>query len=154
MTWNGIYAFDAVDAELTLLPMAARRALDCAGRHLSLHGWQGLPLVARRTLVALGAAAEVDVLAVARCLSETGVQTREQAVLPDPPADQAPLEVSHALGPARPLDAEVWSHLRALDRYVLAQLAGRGKLERLATAYDEIVEAIGGNIRWTPTPQK
>jgi hypothetical protein len=154
MTWNGIYAFDAVDAELTLLPMAARRALDCAGRHLSLHGWQGLPLVARRTLVALGAAAEVDVLAVARCLSETGVQTREQAVLPDPPADQAPLEVCHALGPARPLDAEVWSRLRALDRYVLAQLAGRGKLERLATAHDEIIEAIGGNIRWTPTPQK
>ena len=70
MSWNGIYAFDAADAELTLLPMAARRALDCAGRHLSLLGWQGLPLVARRTLVTLGAASEVDALAVARCLTE------------------------------------------------------------------------------------
>jgi hypothetical protein len=154
MTWNGIYAFDAADAELTLLPMAARRALDCAGRHLSLLGWQGLPLVARRTLVALGAAADVDALAVARCLTESGAQARDQPVLPDPPADQPPLDVSHALGPARPLDADVWSRLRALDRYVLAQLAGRGKLERLATAHDEIVEAIGGNARWTPTPQK
>ena len=48
----------------------------------------------------------------------------------------------------------VASRLRALDRYVLAQLAARGKLERLATAYDEILEAVGASARWTPTPQK
>jgi hypothetical protein len=154
MTWNGIYAFDAADAQLTLLPMAARRALDCAGRHLSLLGWQGLPLGARQRLVALGAAAAVDAPAVARCLAESGAEAREQPVLCDPPADQPPLEVNHALGPARPLDADVWSRLRALDRYVLAQLAARGKLERLATAHDEIVEASGGDARWSPLPEK
>jgi hypothetical protein len=154
MTWNGLYAFDAADAELTLLPMAARRALDRAGRHLSLLGWQGLPVLARRELVALGAAAEVDPLTVTRCLADCGAATRDQPVLRDPPADQLPLEVSHALGPGRALDADVWSRLRALDRYVLAQLAGRGKLERLATAHDEIIEAIGGGAARTPLPKK
>jgi hypothetical protein len=154
MMWDGLYTFDAADAALTLLPMAARRALDVAGKHLSLHDWQTLDLAARRALVALGAAPVVDALAVDRCVVDSGIAMREQAVRPDPPDDAPPLDVRHALGPARELDALAWSRLRALDRYVLAQLAGRGKLERLATAHDEIVEAHGGRAMLSPLPPK
>jgi hypothetical protein len=143
--WNGIYAFDAVDAELRLLPMAARRALDVAGLHLSLDAWQLLPLGVRQALVALGAGTTVDATAVTVQLTHAGAASVEQPPLLDPPAAAPPPEVTQALQPARPLDAACWTQLRALDRYVLAQLARRGKLERLAAAYDEILAATSGS---------
>jgi hypothetical protein len=144
-SWNGTYAFDAVDAELRLLPMAARRALDVAGLHLSLDAWQGLPLAARQALVALGAGTTVDAAEVVARLAEAGAVSVEQPPLLDPPAVAPPPEVTQALQPARALDAACWAQLRTLDRYVLAQLARRGKLERLAAAYDEIVAAKSGS---------
>jgi hypothetical protein len=39
----------------------------------------------------------------------------------------------------RLISAERWAQLRALDRFVLMQLAQRGKTARLFAAYDEIV---------------
>ncbi|HTU62929.1 MAG TPA: nitrate reductase associated protein, partial [Polyangiales bacterium] len=55
-----LYRFDQADAQLSLLPMAARRALDCAGLHLSLKGWQTLTLERRQALVRLGGAEQID----------------------------------------------------------------------------------------------
>jgi len=48
--------------------------------------------------------------------------------------------VQRALPAGSDLSVERWRALRALDRYVLVQLARRGKLERLAEAYREICE--------------
>jgi hypothetical protein len=141
MTWNGLYAFDAADAELTLLPMAARRALDRAGLHLSLRVWQTLPLATRRGLIGLGAAAELDVGAVAAQLTAAGASVREQAPSADPAPDRAPSEVVALLGADAPGVVEHWPRLRALDRFVLAQLSRRAKRERALEAAAEILAA-------------
>lgn len=138
---DGLYLFDDADAELTLLPMAARRALDLACRHLSLQGWQTLELAVRRELTALGAAESVDVAAVAQCLARAGQASREVEAFAEPSAALLPPELSIALGSTRPLTQTQWSALHALDRYVLVKHARRGKHERLQRAYDEIVSA-------------
>jgi hypothetical protein len=136
----GIYAFDELDEQLSLLPMAARRALDLAGVHLSLVGWQRLSLEQRRQLIAQGAAEVVAVESVRRGLQRAGAPLREEDPRADPASDLPPAELADALGSSRQLTAADWTRLSALDRYVLAQLARRGKRERLAIAYDEIAE--------------
>jgi hypothetical protein len=137
---DALYAFDAADAALTLLPMAARRALDLAGVHLSLRGWQRLSLAQRQRLVMLGAEEAVPLADVRECVRDLSAEQRTQAPLREPAASEAPPEaLLQLLGPARPLTEPAWRGLRALDRYVLLQLAGRGKQERLLAAYDEIL---------------
>jgi hypothetical protein len=139
---DALYDFDAADAALTLLPMAARRALDVAGVHLPLRGWQRLTLPLRQRLVALGALEHVPAADVLACIRDLGDDQRTQAALSEPPASEAPpTQLLRLLGPARPVSERAWRELRALDRYVLIQLAGRGKQERLLAAYDEIVSA-------------
>jgi hypothetical protein len=140
MLEDALYAFDAADAALTLLPMAARRALDVAGVHVSLRGWQRLPLPQRQRLVALGALESVPVEDVLECVHDSFDEQRRQAPLREPAASEPPPEqLLQLLGPARPLTEQAYRELRALDRYVLLQLAGRGKHERLLAAYDEIL---------------
>jgi hypothetical protein len=134
-----VYRFDDADAQLTLLPMAARRALDCAGLHLSLKGWQTLALADREALVRLGAADAVDCARVAELLAACSADVRPTPPLSEADAATAPTaELLQALPQGHGLSAERWRALSALDRYVLAQLARRGKLERLAEAYSEI----------------
>ncbi len=135
----GIYGFDDADAQLTLLPMAARRALDVARRHLSLQAWQQLTLPQRQALVQLGAAEQVDAPAVVRWLHGTAQPMTEADAWVEPPAHAVPTVVQSALGSARTLTAAQWQALRALDRYVLSKLAQRGRQERLLRAYDEIL---------------
>jgi len=137
----GLYVFDEADDALSLLPMAARRALDLAGVHLSLAAWGTLARADRVALIALGAAEQVDATAVARVLEQSRAETTADAVRPDPDAAQLPSDVMALLDAARPLDDAKWRALRALDRYVLVKLASRGKRERLEVAYDEIVRA-------------
>ena len=43
-----LYQFDGISSELELVPLAARRALDRAGRKLSLGAWRHLDHAARR----------------------------------------------------------------------------------------------------------
>lgn len=141
MPTSSLYAFDRADAELSLLPMAARRALDLAGVHLSLAGWQLAPLALRQMVVELGAREHVpvaDVSAALERLSRAGHARPVPAIVEPDAGEPPPSSVLEALGPGRPLTHAAWSGARALDRYVLRQLAGRGKLERLAEAYDEI----------------
>jgi hypothetical protein len=134
-----LYRFDAADPELSLLPMAARRALDCAGLHLSLKGWQQLSLAERQTLVRLGGAEVVDHTQVAQCLAARSADTRPTPPLSEAEGSELPsAELLGALPAGSALTASRWRSLRALDRYVLAQLARRGKRERLAEAFAEI----------------
>jgi hypothetical protein len=133
--WDGIYAFEAADDQLTLLPMAARRALDLAGLHLSLAEWQRSSLALRGQLIALGAAAVVNATQVCACLRESGAALRVQPALTDPPRDLPPPELEQLPD----FEPACWAQLRPLDRYVLARLAARGKLERLAVAHAEIL---------------
>lgn len=138
MSEPGIYAFDAADADLSLMPMAVRRALDVSGVHLSLRGWQGLSLSERRQLVQLGAAEQVDVARVRAALQACEAEQRPVPVLTEPDAALGPAgELQAAL--ALELTLERWCGLSALDRYVLSSLARRGKLERLSEALAEIL---------------
>ena len=136
---QGLYRFDEADAELSLVPMAARRALDVAGQHLSLAEWGLLSHEARLRLIGMGAAPQVDVSAVAQLLQSAGVETRSETPQPDPLVDELPASLVAELGTARPIDLPRWRALGALDRYVLWKHASRGKRDRLAVAYDEIL---------------
>jgi Conserved nitrate reductase-associated protein (Nitr_red_assoc) len=143
MGWNGIYAFDEADAALSLLPMAARRALDCAGLHLSLATWQSLSLATRQRLILLGAADSVDAVAVTCCLAQASAPVRAQEPLCDPAPDAPPPALAVIFASDCPGVAALWPRLRPLDRYVLAQLGARGKRERLAIAYAELAANSG-----------
>ena len=133
-----IYAFDEADSELTLLPMAARRALDAAGLKLSLASYQTLELAERRELVRLGAGPVVDATLVRQlCARASGKSASALAAYREP--DELPAELAVALGVDRPLDRAQWAALRGLDRYVFDKLLRRDKLGRLRQAYDEIV---------------
>lgn len=144
MRVQGIYRFDASDPALSLLPMAARRALDCAGLHLSLRGWQKLSVAERWALVSLGAADVVDVPRVRASVSALAHDVRAEPALLEPAASAGPsAELLAALPQGHGLTSQLWCELSALDRYVLQQLARRGKRERLAQAFAEIRAGSG-----------
>ena len=150
-----LYSFDGVDAALDLLPLAARRALDHAGRKLSLEGFRSLSLAEREELTSLGSRDRVDVARVS-ALALAGKPSAE----PMPPVlDPTPVApddaVVAAFGSARPIPAGSWSALSPLDRYALAKVAHGKNAERLAQAYAEIIGqsafsshvAPGGGVR-------
>ena len=129
------------DDDLTLMPMAARRALDRAGLKLSLRAWQGLSLLARHAVAALGASPDVDPARV-RELLEVARPIPEPIEAPPEPGDDAPPDVlREALGSERPIDAATWSGLSPLARFALASYARRGRADKLATAYDSLVSS-------------
>ncbi|HKU44404.1 MAG TPA: nitrate reductase associated protein, partial [Polyangiales bacterium] len=125
-----LYAFDEADAELRLLPMASRRALDAAGIKLSLASYQTLALDARRELLRLGGTAVVDIAAVGTLLAAA---ERSAA-----PVYREPAELPDGLARELAIDAALWQRLSALDRYVLDKLHSRGRSERLQRAFAEI----------------
>lgn len=125
--------------DLTLMPMAARRALDRTGLKLSLGAWQGLSLLARHAIVALGASAEVEPERVKELLEAARPMPEPIEAAPEPPADAPPPVVSGALGDARPIDPATWTGLSPLARFALDNYARRGRAEKLAAAYDSLV---------------
>jgi cyclic pyranopterin phosphate synthase len=134
-----LYRFDEVDERLELLPLAARRALDHAGARLSREGWQSLAVEVRRQIVALGAARGVDVDLVRAAAQLATPPPDEMEPTLDPPADRMPEDVARALGPGLPVTDAVWSSLSPLDRYAIAKVASRGRPERIAAAYRELI---------------
>jgi molybdopterin synthase catalytic subunit len=134
-----VYAFEAIDADLPFLPLAARRTLDLLGRKLSLEAWLALPLADRQRLVAAGAEALVDpeVLAVVDAARPAPLHVPARSD-PDETAPPAALVTALlAAVPPRALDLARWRSLRALDRYALVKSAA--KPDKLARAYDAIV---------------
>jgi cyclic pyranopterin phosphate synthase len=133
------YSFD-VDAEtLELVPLAARRALDHAGRKLSLAGWTSLPDGDRRALTRLGSTSPVDLDAVARILRRARPAAAAAEALGDPPRDAPPARVLEAYAPHGRLSTAIWSSLSDVDRYALAKVARKPNAERIADAYAEII---------------
>lgn len=133
-----LFAFDDIDSSLSLLPIAARRALDHAGLKLSREGWQSLPLAARQRVVELGSAPEVDVLAVKDQVRHAVPAASEVEPVFDPSPDAVPAELSAALGDS-PLPPGVWSALSPLERFALVKAAASRSPDRLPRAYQEIV---------------
>jgi hypothetical protein len=132
-----IYAFDEADTDLTLMPMASRRALDAAGLKLSLASYQTLRVGDRRELVRFGAEPRVDVEAVTALVRRAGgAPSREVPPVVEPTALPAALATELA---ERGLDAARWEALSGLDRYVLDKLQRNGKSARLRVAFDEII---------------
>lgn len=136
-----LFQFDEADDALSLLPMAARRALDAAGYKLSLAGWEELEIEERRELVELGSAREVDVDLVGELVVPVEPTALAEEPLPEPAADRVPEYVRAAYGTERPIPDAAWAALHPLERYALHKVAGRGRPERLELAYREIIGA-------------
>ena len=132
-----MYAFEELDDALELIPLCARRALDRAGRKLSLSAWQALTVDRRQRLAALGSAPAVDLPSVHAQLE--GCSAAEVGEQPEPAADGVPAVVRDGLGGSRAIPDATWAALSPLDRYVLLKLASRDRRERLERATDEIV---------------
>ena len=134
-----IYGFDEVDDQLDLVPMAARRALDRAGLRLPLEGWRSLHVEARRAIAEAGSGVVVDVTPVIAATATAHPAPSAIEPVSDPPVDAVPAEVAAELGGDREIPAPTWAALTPLGRYALAKIARRGRPERVAVAYDEIV---------------
>jgi cyclic pyranopterin phosphate synthase len=157
-----LYQFDGISSELELVPLAARRALDRAGRKLSLDAWKNLDHAARRELVELGSERDVDVSRVVSVAGQALPAPKPIEPTEDPPVDTPPTNLVEVLGPQRPVPDNVWALLSPLDRYVLCKVASRGNPERIESAYREIVgqsahsSHIGprGGVRMVSVSQK
>lgn len=133
------FAFEEIEDDLDLMPLAARRAADLAGLKPSLAAWRSLELGDRRALCELGSRAEVDVSAARQLLQRATPAAESIASVEEPSPRAAPDSVLAALGPQRPLTASVWSALSALERYALVKVVVKGRAQRIAQAYAEIV---------------
>jgi molybdopterin synthase catalytic subunit len=146
----GVYAFEAeeVGAALELLPLAARRALDRAGLHLSLEGWRTLSLESRRALIAAGAQAEVDTALVRARAAECSLTARSIEPVPELDAAMPGSELEASLGGDAARVVAAWPALHPLSRFALAHLATRaaerGDRTRLAAALGELFPADPG----------
>ncbi|MBX3128909.1 MAG: cyclic pyranopterin monophosphate synthase MoaC [Polyangiaceae bacterium] len=138
-----LFDFDEAGADLELIPLAARRALDHAGLRLSRAGWQSLPLDARRTVVELGAADSLDASAVRAAVAVATPAPEPQPQLPEPSLERVPQEIPAALDGSRPLGHAQWLALSPLARYALHKVAASRRPERTPMAYDELVAATG-----------
>ncbi len=134
-----LYSFDVDGERLEQLPLAARRALDHAGRKLSLAGWTSLDLEERRRLVSLGSVPTVDLDAVARVLRRARPAAVSSDVAGDPPRHAPPARLVEAYADCGSLSVAVWTSLSDLDRYALSKVTKRSDPERLELAYAEIV---------------
>jgi cyclic pyranopterin phosphate synthase len=136
-----VYAFEAIDDTLPLVPLAARRLLDANGRKLSLQGWLSLAIDNRRAIARAGAQGDAMPAAgeLSELLSHANPPASDVPRVEDPDDAHVPSVLTEALGPTRPLDDVRWRALGALDRYALVKCST--KADRLDSAYGEIVEA-------------
>jgi cyclic pyranopterin monophosphate synthase len=139
MTEGRLFEFDAIDANLNLVPLAARRLLDALGAKLSLEGWQSLPIGDRQELLRLGSVALIDEARARVLLTRATPLPRTTEPIGDPSVDTVPPRVASLLGTQRPLPVAVWSNLEPFERWVLDKVARSKNPERLPRAYDEIL---------------
>jgi cyclic pyranopterin phosphate synthase len=137
-----VYAFEEIDESFKLLPLAARRALDGARAKISLSTWQQLPHGVKSEFVQLGSARVLNVGAVLHLLERSGAEP-EPIEAAEPSEHQVPESVLSMLTRGQLLGVGTWSALTPLDRYALTKVASRGRSERFARAYAEIVGSSG-----------
>jgi cyclic pyranopterin phosphate synthase len=129
-----VYRFEEIGEELDLVPLAARRALDVAGLHVSLADWRKAPIELRRALAWLGSDPVVDMEAVHATLEDAGVLSQDVPAVGDPTRDDVPSELAGKVG------LVTWSVLGGLDRYSLVKVAHSKRAdETLPKALAEIV---------------
>ena len=145
-----VYAFEEIDDSLKLLPLCARRALDGAGTKVSLATWQQLPHGLRWELCKIGSTPAPDAAAVRALLDGARVEC-EPIAAAEPDAHGVPASVSAMLTTGQLLSTATWRALGPLDRYALAKIANRGRPERFARAYAEIVGSSGLSSHLAPT---
>ena len=134
-----LFRFDGVDATFDLLPLAARRALDHAGRKLSLEGFRSLTRAEREELVELGSRDAIDVERVAAIALAGRPPGQPMEPAPDPSPISPDAELLAALGSARLIPLGTWAALSPLERYALSKVARSKNSERLDQAYAEII---------------
>jgi cyclic pyranopterin monophosphate synthase len=134
-----VYPFEDTGDDLSLLPLAARRALDRAGLRLSLDAYQGLPRPTRDDLARAGAEDKVDAEDVERIVRRAAPPATRIKPVPDPDPLAPPEQLNHALGVRRAVAPAQWAKLRSLDRYALVHVMRRsiahndpGRLEAAA----------------------
>src|ERR1700690_3652065 len=145
-----LYAFEGIDASLTLIPLCARRTLDAVGAKLSLAAWQSLPLSAREAIAASGSGKEGAAEEANRALSRVDPPPQAVQKEGDPPSNVVPDDVTASLGQEHSLANAVWSALEPLDRWILVKVARRGNPERIEQAYDEIVGHSADSVHLRP----
>jgi cyclic pyranopterin phosphate synthase len=133
-----VFPFEDTGDDWSFMPLAARRALDRAGFRLSLEGWQSLTLTDRRRLVVLGADDVVDEQGVESVVRRSAHPA--QAI--KPVGDPDPHEPPEQLGDRRPIDAAIWSDLRAIDRYALVHVLRRSIAHDDPSRFDRALVAI------------
>jgi cyclic pyranopterin phosphate synthase len=142
------FAFEDPNPGLSLLPLAARRALDVAGLKLSLEAWRTLSLDERRLLAAAGSGTNVAVATVERIALNARPAPERVAPEPDPEA----LVPELGDGGRRAELELAWPSLTPLERYALVKLARSKKAEpteraaRLDRAYAAILPPRRGDL--------
>jgi cyclic pyranopterin phosphate synthase len=142
------FAFEDQNPGLTLLPLAARRALDVAGLKLSLEGWRALSLDERRSLALAGSGASVAVDTVERIALRA--RPAPERVGPEPDPEEFVPEL--AATERRAELERAWPALAPLERYALVKLARSKKADRaeraarLARACDAILPPRRGDL--------
>lgn len=140
---HGLYAVDAESGRMCLLPMAARRAFDVSGIHVSLAAWQALPEAERSRFVALGRAEQVDRDGVRSAVARLRMDAREQPEWVESSPDEIHAGVSAALASDRVLTRAMWRELRSLERYWLVKMAVRDRIDGVRGVYDELWPSHG-----------
>ena len=144
------FAFEEPNSALTVLPLAARRALDVAGVRLSLEAWRGLTLDERHALIAAGAGVQVDIESVERLAGRARPAPERVPPVADP--EQIAAELSAAAGTRRAELEGAWPGLTALERYALVKLSRTKKTEaaeraaRLERALSELLPRRSQNL--------
>jgi len=132
------FEMDEIGSDLDLVPLAARRALDHAGVHLSLEGWRSLPLELRQRITHAGTSEDVDATLVATISAQAVPSARLVEPLSDPTPQSLPEGLSEDVG----VDLQLWGSLGGLARFALAhaakRAAKRGDPGILLTAVDAL----------------
>lgn len=151
---DAVYSFEDTGENLSLLPLAARRALDVAGFRLSLEGYQSLSLEDRLDLTLAGTKDPIDTRHVESLVRLSSVPATRIKPAQDPDADAPPEQ----LGPGRKgrsIPPAEWQKLRAVDRYALVHTMRRSIAredpERLELAI-QVILGVGQSEK--PAAQK
>ncbi len=131
-----IYEAEGEKRDLSVMPIAARRALMIAGEILTAEGWKSLTLGDRRTVVMEGAKTSIDRAKIQDITHKANPPSDWGDAITDPSAEEVPAELTEKLGADRPIETTRWAALRSLDRFAFMLVASEGPDDRLARFYD------------------
>ncbi|MCH2111128.1 MAG: hypothetical protein MK135_17550, partial [Polyangiaceae bacterium] len=135
------FAFENQDERLDLLPLSARRALDAAGKKLSLEAFRSLDYQERMALCLEGEKEQPDTDAIRAlvALARIPAEDIEPPQLPIP--DEVPAILKSQFNESREVHPKLWSTLSELERYALWKVCQKPREPRLTHAFEEIIGA-------------